>query len=139
MKNASSHLAILKKPYIELILAGRKTIESRFMVRPVAPMGKLAAGDTLYLKASAGAVAGIAKVSSFKEFRDLNFADIQKLKRDYNKFIMGTDEFWSSLTQKKCAVLVWLTDVRRIEPVRIQKKDWRAWVVLTREKNFGLL
>ena len=132
-------MAILKKPYIDLILAGKKTIESRFMARPVAPMGKIAVGDTLFLKASAGAVTGIAKVSSFREFRDLTIADIQKLKREYNKFIMGDDAFWSSLDQKKCAVLIWLTDVRNIEPLRIQKKDWRAWVVLTAQKNFGLL
>ena len=35
--------------------------------------------------------------------------------------------------------LVWLEDVEPIEPVRIHKKDWRAWVVLTEEKDFGLL
>jgi len=35
--------------------------------------------------------------------------------------------------------LVWLKDVRTIEPVRIHKKDWRAWVVLTEKENFGLL
>jgi hypothetical protein len=35
--------------------------------------------------------------------------------------------------------LAWLTDVKPIEPVRIHKKDWRAWVVLTEKENFGLL
>jgi hypothetical protein len=36
-------------------------------------------------------------------------------------------------------VLVWLTDVRRIEPIRIHKKDMRAWVLLKEGSNFGLL
>jgi len=32
-----------------------------------------------------------------------------------------------------------LSEVRRTEPVRIEKKDCRHWVVLTPEKDFGLL
>jgi hypothetical protein len=35
--------------------------------------------------------------------------------------------------------LVWLEDVKSIKPVRINKKDWRAWVVLTEKEEFGLL
>jgi len=35
--------------------------------------------------------------------------------------------------------LVWLEGVKSIKPVRINKKDRRAWVVLTEKENFGLL
>jgi hypothetical protein len=35
--------------------------------------------------------------------------------------------------------LVWLADVRRIEPIRLDKKDWRAWVLLKEGRDFGLL
>ncbi len=40
---------------------------------------------------------------------------------------------------RKCGFLVWLSEVRRTEPVRIEKKDCRGWVVLTPGKDFGLL
>jgi len=39
----------------------------------------------------------------------------------------------------KFGFLVWLKDTRAIEPARIRKKDWRAWVILTEKENFGLL
>ena len=39
----------------------------------------------------------------------------------------------------KFCLLIWLGDVKTIEPVRIDKKDWRAWVVLAEGKDFGLL
>ena len=35
--------------------------------------------------------------------------------------------------------LVRLANVWRIAPIRIDKKDWWAWVQLTQEKDFGLL
>ncbi|MHC4790893.1 MAG: hypothetical protein ACYS8Y_05585 [Planctomycetota bacterium] len=35
--------------------------------------------------------------------------------------------------------LAWLKDIREIEPLRIGKKDWRAWVVLTEKESFRLL
>ena len=48
-------------------------------------------------------------------------------------------EYWQKKADCKFGFLVWLKDVRAIEPVRIHKTDWRAWVVLTEKENFGLL
>ena len=64
---------------------------------------------------------------------------IMELKHRYRDRIGGSDAVWQSKMDCKCGFLVWMRDVRPIEPVRIEKKDWRAWVVLTKEKDFGLL
>ena len=44
------HLAILTPGWIDLILDGTKTIESRFTKVRCAPFGKVHEGDSVYLK-----------------------------------------------------------------------------------------
>ena len=136
---ANYHLVILKKPYLEAILAGRKQIESRFTRTKRAHLGRVLPGDRLFLKESAGLVCAVATVAAVKNFQNLTPKQIIELKQEYNRQICGSDEYWQSKADCKFGLLVWLKDIRAIEPVRIGKKDWRAWVVLTEKENFGLL
>ena len=133
------HLAILKRPYLDAVLEGRKQIESRFSRTKHPAFGQVRPGDTLFLKLSAGPVCATAAVAAVEDFNDLTPQKMLQLKLLHNRHILGTDEYWQSKLNSKFGLLVWLKDVRLIEPVRIQKKDWRAWVVLTPNNNFGLL
>jgi ASC-1-like (ASCH) protein len=133
------HLVILKKPYIEAILSGRKPVESRFWKTRRYAFGHVTPGDKLFLKQSSGPVCGMATVEAVKNFENLTPEQIVAIKRQYNHLIGGADEHWQKRTDCKFGFLVWLKDVRTIEPIRIHKKDWRAWVVLTEKQNFGLL
>ena len=136
---AKSHLVILKKPYLDAIIEGRKQIESRFTRTKHPAFGGVLAGDKLFLKVSSGPVCGKATVEAVKNFENLTPGQIIEIKRRYNKYIKGSDEYWDSKMDSRFGFLVWLTDIKPIEPVRIRKKDWRAWVVLTEKENFGLL
>ena len=133
------HLVILKKPYLDAILDGRKQIESRFTKTKHAAFGRVLAGDKLFLKVSSGPVCAGATVKAVKNFENLTPGQIIKIKKRYNDYVIGSDEYWDSKMSCRYGFLVWLTDVRPIEPVRINKKDWRAWVVLTGKEDFGLL
>jgi ASC-1-like (ASCH) protein len=135
----SYHLVILKKPYLDAILNGRKQIESRFGTTKRPVFGRVLPGDTLFLKLSAGPVCATATVAAVEDFNNLTPQKMLQLKLLHNRHILGTDEYWQSKFDSKFGLLVWLKDVRPIEPVRIQKKDWRAWVILTPNNNFGLL
>lgn len=135
---ANYHLVILKKPYLNAILEGRKTVESRFWQRRGAAFGKICRGDKLFLKASSGPVCAVANVAAVKKFENLTPDKITRLKGQYNHLIRGSDKYWQSKADRKFGLLVWLDDIRPIEPVQIDKKDWRAWVVLTEKENFGL-
>jgi len=135
----TNHLVILKKPYLDAILAGRKTIESRFIKTRHSPFGKVTAGDRLFLKISSGPVCAEATASAVENFENLTPEQILKIKQQYNQLIGGGEEYWQSKADCKFGFLVWLKDVRKVEPVFINKKDWRAWVVLTEKENFGLL
>ncbi len=133
------HLVILKRPYLELILTGQKTIELRLAKTKPPVFGRVLPGDRLLLKASGGPVRGRADVSQVEYHAHLTPEQIRDLKLRYNHAIGGSDAVWESLMDRKYGFLVWLVNVRRIEPIYIEKKDWRAWVVLTPGKDFGLL
>ena len=136
---ANSHLVILKKPYLDAILSGRKRIESRFSKTRRPAFGRVSPGDKLFFKISSGPVCATATVAEVKNFENLTPNKILKLKGQYNRDIGGTNEYWQSKLDSRFGFLVRLRDVQPIEPVRIGKKDWRAWVVLTEKNNFGLL
>jgi hypothetical protein len=133
------HLVILKKPYLELILSGRKTVELRLSKGRQPAFGRVHPGDRLFLKVSSGPVCGAAVAANVKLYDDLSPERIVRIRQRYNGEIMGGDAIWQSMMHCRYGFLVWLRDVRRIEPMRIDKKDWRAWVVLKQGKDFGLL
>jgi ASC-1-like (ASCH) protein len=135
---ANYHLVILKKPYLNAILNGRKTIESRFAKTRPAAFGQVQSGDRLFLKVSSGPVCATATVAIVKYFENLTEAKILQIKQQYNEYIGGDDEYWHSKLDSKSGLLAWLKDATPIEPVRINKKDWRAWVVLSAREHFGL-
>jgi ASC-1-like (ASCH) protein len=136
---ADSHLVILKRPYLKMIMEGRKRIELRLNRTRQPAFGKVRAGDRLFLKAASYPVSATATAEDVKSFEDLTPEKILEIKRQYNHEIGGADEYWQSRMDCKFCLLVWLKDVKSIEPVRIDKKDWRAWVVLEKGKDFGLL
>lgn len=136
---ANYHLVILKKPYLDAILGGRKRIESRFSKTRRYAFGRVLPGDKLFLKVSSGPVCATATAAAVKNFENLTPRQIIEIKQRYNDYIRGSDEYWQSKLNCKFGFLVWLKDVKPLEPVRIRKKDWRAWVVLTEKENFGLL
>ena len=136
---ANYHLVILKKPYLQAILDGSKTIESRFTKTKRPYFGRVLRGDKLFLKESSGPVCAVATAVAVKNFEGLTPQRVIEIKRRYNQHIKGSDEHWKSKADCRFGVLVWLKDVEPIKPVRICKKDWRGWVVLTEKKDFGLL
>ncbi len=133
------HLVILKKPYLDAILAGRKTIESRFTRGRHSFISQVRQGDLLFLKVSSGPVCGQASISAVRHFEDLTPAKVAEIKRQYNEHILGGEEYWQSKAESRFGFLAWLEDVRPVKPTMIAKKDWRSWVVLTPKENFGLL
>jgi len=136
---ANYHLVILKKPYLDAILNGRKQIESRFMKTRQYAFGRVLPGDKLFLKVSSGPVCATAAVAAVKNFESLTPPQVTEIKQQYNHRIRGSEEYWRRKMDCKFGFLVWLTDVQPIEPVQVAKKDWRGWVVLTEKENFGLL
>ena len=135
---SNSHLAILKKPYLDMILSGQKTVESRLTKTRRAPFGHIAKGDKVFFKISSGPVCAVASVHSVRQYKNLTSKKIIQLKNQYNNLILGADSYWKEKKHSRYAVLVWLADVRDTKPIKIDKKDWRAWIVLSEANDYGL-
>jgi ASC-1-like (ASCH) protein len=133
-----SHLVVLKREYLEGLLGGEKRIEARLTKTRRAPFGRIGRGDRLFFKVSSGLVLARGEVGRVLEFENLDGEGVAKLRGEYDGDIRGSDEYWADKRDSKWAVLVWVENVEAIGPMRIDKKDWRAWVVLSEKENFGL-
>lgn len=130
------HLAILMPVWIELILDGSKTIESRFTKIRCAPFRKVHAGDTVYMKESGGLVKGMFTVAKVETFENLTHAQIGDLFKEYREQIFSSlsasmhhpPEKW--LTAKHATLIHVENPVKFDNPFAFPKKDPRAWVVL---------
>lgn len=63
MINASRHIAIVKKPFIDEILAGRKTVEARLATTRRTPFARAHPGETIHFKQSAGPFRATATIT----------------------------------------------------------------------------
>ena len=133
------HLVILKKQYLGAILAGRKTIESRFYQTKQKWLSQVSSGDKIFLKATSGPVMATAAVNKVKYFDNLTSDQMIKLQKQYNQQVLGDEQYWREKKDSRFGILVWLKDVHSVPPRFIKKFDWRAWVVLTPKENFGLI
>ena len=124
-----SHTAILKRHYLNLILSGEKQIECRLTRIPCPPFRRIEAGETVLLKESSGPMRGEAVVEKVEFFENLTSEEIGEIQGKYNEQIMGAPDYWTSRGDCRYCSLIWLRDVRAIEPYRIKHKGMQAWLV----------
>lgn len=131
------HLAILKRAYLELILADEKTIECRLTRTSKPPFGVVKKGQRIYLKESSGPVRGVARAGKVISRRIDGSDELAIIRQEYGERIMATDDFWKSNCQAGYCTLIFLKGVRVLaKPFRISKKDMRGWVVLDTKQGF---
>lgn len=130
----TSHVAILRREYIDLVLEGTKTIESRLSRVRGPAFGRVHAGDTVYIKQSSGPFRAKATASRVLHLVMASPDDVEDVRVKFGDAIGGSMEYWRSKAQSRYCTLVWLADVTpvfRTPPYR----RWRgfgpraAWIV----------
>ncbi len=76
------HIAILKRPYLSLILTGQKRLECRLTKISCPPFGQIVGGERVLLKESGGPVRGQAEVKKVLFFEGLTPDKIDSIYRD---------------------------------------------------------
>ena len=148
------HVAILRKANISKgdnllrdILDGRKTIESRWYVNRISPWDKIKRDDVVYFKESGSPVIAKAKVKKVLQFDRLDTSLIKEIVKDYGHEISPSTskEQWSSWAKKQIkknyCILVFLSDVEKIEPFNIDKTGFgisSAWLTVESIKKLKL-
>jgi ASCH domain-containing protein len=124
------HLAVFVEPYLQLVLSGKKTVESRFSVNRCPPYNAVKRGDLLLLKRSGGPIVGVATVGDVWSYR-LD-PDSWSLIRDHfaDQLCITDPEFWASKQGASYATLMRVEGAAEIDPIPILKRDRRGWVVL---------
>jgi hypothetical protein len=125
-----THLAIMTGPYLDRLLDGTKTIESRFSRHRVAPFERVASGDVIFFKRAAGPITAVG-LAGIVHHIDLSIVPLQKVADQYGAAIAPADaSFWADQARARYATLVTMLDVIRTDPLPVQKRDRRGWVVL---------
>jgi len=138
------HVAILRKAsfgdhILADIIAGRKTIESRWYVNKIAPWDRISQGDTVYFKESGCHVTARAHISKVLQYTNLTPETVAEIITKYGKHIapnLPEEEFfvWAqNHSNKNYCILVFLEKVARVSPFDIDKKGFGsacAWLVV---------
>ncbi len=131
------HVAILRKSsrLLELIISGKKTIESRWYESRYAPWNRIQACERIYFKNSGEFVNVAAQVATVLQFTDLNEQRIKDILKKYGKQIgiasHKSDSFFQKIKNKKYCILIFLEKVTKIEPFSIDKTGFgmmAAWL-----------
>jgi ASC-1-like (ASCH) protein len=128
--NINGHLAILTQIYLNKIIFGEKTIESRFSRYKIAPYRKIKAGDIVFLKRCAGEILAIASVDRSDFFALSSSKDVIKIMELYYKELALEDTFKNQKITSKYATLIYLKEVLPTKNIRVTKSDRRPWVLL---------
>ncbi len=134
------HLAILSKGKIlEKILSGQKTIESRWYRFRRDPYGTINSGDRIYFKESGEPVTAMAEVEKTEFFSDLTLEKIKWILRTYGKQICADESSAHAKADKRYCSLIFIKNVKQIEPFHIDKTGYGNAVAWIRVQNIDKL
>lgn len=131
------HLAIFTPDAVKEIFAGRKTIESRFSQKKIAPFSEVSVGDLVYIKPTGGDIAGQFSVKKVIFFEGLEEEDLKKLFSIYQENFSFDESsldqlYFKSKIKAQFGTLIFIGQLEQFitSPLKIEKKDHRGWVVL---------
>lgn len=129
-----SHVAVLKPEYIQRVLDGRKTIESRLSRVRVAPFARVATGDLIYLKSSGGPIRARAAAGRVWHFDNLCPRRIDLLERRFARRVQAPPEYWRSQRHAKYACFIELLDVTPLHDApSVPRLFGAGWIILPDE------
>ncbi len=135
----SVHLAILLEPYLQYILDGTKTVESRFSKNRIAPYNMVEPGDVVLLKkVAAKSIAGVCVVRKVW-FYQLNPDTWSQIRDGFSKALRADDpSFWERRQKAQFATLMRIAEVHPLPFIEVPKRDRRGWVILRSHRQSTL-
>lgn len=128
------HVAILRPPYPQLILDGRKTIESRLTKSDLVPFNAIKPGDRIFIKQTSGPFVATAIAGQVHFFDKLTREKIAALKVRFNDAVCGDDAFWQWKRDSNFATFIELTKVQPFaQGPKMKPSSGLAWFVLPDE------
>ena len=123
------HVAVFSEPFLGYVLAGTKTVDSRFSKHRIAPYGDVAAGDMILIKQTSGPIVGVSSAERVWYY-ELDEKVLAEIKDRFGRYIRANSDFWRDRAERAYGTIILLKDVRPIVPFSIDKKDRRGWVTV---------
>ena len=135
----SVHLAILLEPYLQYVLDGTKTVESRFSKNRIAPYNMVEPGDVVLLKkVAARSISGVCVVRKVW-FYQLNPETWSQIRNGFSRALRADDpSFWERREMAQFATLMRIAEVHPLPPIEVPKRDRRGWVILRAHRQATL-
>lgn len=134
-KSAALHLAIFVEPYLQYIIEGRKTVESRFSIKRLPPYESIHVGDIILLKKSSGPIVGVCQ-ASYVWFYRLDESSWNTIKKEFTGAICVQDpQFWNDRKNASYGTLIKISHIKKITPFYCNKLDRRGWVILKQKED----
>jgi len=125
------HVAILKPKYLRMILAGSKTVESRFTKTDRPPFHGVTTGELIHLKESGGPFVAVAQAGRVWSKRA---ESEQELRHVFDHFAerVGVDaSYWPAVRGRQFVTMVELKGVERCDAApRYNTRNMWAWYTL---------
>jgi hypothetical protein len=130
------HVAVMKKSWglTQKILSGEKTIESRWSKSRRAPWGRIKEGETVYFKDAGEPVSMRTEAGKVVQLSGLTPQKVKAILEKYGKEdgLEGRiPEFAKLFADKRCCVLIYLRNPKKVKPFEISKKGFgsqAAWI-----------
>lgn len=132
IKSKDIHLGVFNEPYLTYMLEDKKTIESRFSKKRIAPYNKISKDDIVIVKKSSSNVVAYFTIKDII-FYDLSITPISEIKAKYSQELCVNDDFWELKKDSKYATLIFIDELIKLNPFPIKKKGMQTWIKLKPE------
>lgn len=130
---AAVHLALMQGDFLEAIIDGSKTIESRFSKARIAPIEAIEPGDLVLFKQVGRDFCAVGVVDRVKSGPlDPNAWTFVRANAEE---IGIDDDYMDYKADAQYYALAWMSDVHQIQCVPIEKRDRRSWVILSAKRT----
>ena len=127
------HVAILQRGYVEMILDGAKTVESRLTRTARPPFGVIEPGQRIFIKASGGPFMATAVAQKVDSYSQLTPKRIEQLWRRFNHAVCGDAGYWRHKRDSRFATFITLGQIQPLDIGPRYNKSLQAWHVLDDE------
>lgn len=122
------HLAIMTGRFLQMVIDGTKTVESRFYQQRRTPYCIAQPRDVVVFRQS-GQQVHVAAILGETTYLSIPETSLDSIRKTWASRIgCNTDEFWSSKEKARWVSLLSLDFVFLIPPQKLLKRDRQAWV-----------
>ncbi len=125
------HIALLKRNYLDMLLDGRKTMESRLSITRRAPFRAVMSGESIFFKQSGGPYRAHAIINQVEFIDGLTPRAVRALRTRVNGQVLGESAYWRSKRTAKYATLLTFREIMPCDTgPALPVLAGRAWVCM---------